>query len=57
MTNKSVLYDEIETLRIKYEHGKEAAWKYQEKCEKVSGEFTKNFIEKNVRVKRDLDSS
>lgn len=54
---KLVFYDEIETLRIKFERGKDAAKKYQERWKYINEEFQRIFIEKNINFKRDLDSS
>ncbi len=55
--NKQVFYDEIEILRIKYEYGKPAAWKYQEQCDQFDEKFIKTFIDNNFSLRNDLDSS
>lgn len=54
---KESFYDEIEILRIKYEHGQNAAWKYQDQCEKLDSDFIRTFIDKDITLRNDLDDS
>lgn len=55
--SKLNFYNEIETLRLKYERGPKAAKIYQKRCKEINNEFQRIFIEKNINFKRDLDSS
>ena len=50
-------YDEIETLRIKYEYGRAAARRYEQRCKNIKEEFQRIFIERDINFKRDLDNS
>ena len=54
---KLVFYDEIEALRLKFEHGARAAKKYQERCENINEEFQRIFIERNINFKKDFGHS
>lgn len=55
--SKLKLYDEIEALRLKYEHGTAAARRYQKRCRNINDEYQRIFVERNINFKRDLDSS
>ncbi|CAI2359445.1 unnamed protein product [Moneuplotes crassus] len=55
--NKQNFYDEIELIRIKYEYGKKAAWRYQDTCEELDDNFVRTFIDNNFECKNDLDTS
>lgn len=56
-SSQKAYYEEINTMRIKYERGVSEAKNYHARCSEMDDRFQNVFIEKEITAKNDLENS